>query len=334
LEVPEVADLGTVDVGTVVQGEVRLKNRSGHAVELWDFKRSCGCVALMKLTPQGESNLASEVVPPRDELAVRVRFVAYPGIDGAVRHKFSFRTNLPNQSEVVVEMRCQARVHVFTLPREIGLGVVRPGEPATTMAKIIDCRNPSSRSPLRLALDSGHVTASPISLSADSEDYADMPEGVTVYRVNLTALVPDGSTALSGRLTIGDATHENLCTTSFIGTVKPYVWLSPAAAVLPRHGAADPYRFRAVCRSELPCTIAAKHVPEGFHVRLNGNIVEVSCEANPPPSEGTRELVFEGKSADGKEHTLRLPVTVFRPDEKGPDRPAGVGRPSAKEPKR
>ncbi|MFO0811185.1 MAG: DUF1573 domain-containing protein [Gemmataceae bacterium] len=138
LEVPQVLNLGIQGKDTLASVEFEIRNRGGAEVRLHDFATSCACLGVEVQNTGGYGRLDEARLAPGQVLPVRVGFNLHGVVGKSYRGWVRFQTSDANQPEVRIDVLAAIQGHLVTIPVELALFNVAPGQTMRRRVEILD----------------------------------------------------------------------------------------------------------------------------------------------------------------------------------------------------
>jgi Protein of unknown function (DUF1573) len=318
IDLPAVIDLGLQEKGGRVEAPLVIRNRGKQPLVLENFGTTCGCVTPFRQEDGARVNVSREVVPPRSELEILVD-ASVRSDKGEFRHGVWFDTNDPRRPHVEVALTGTVDIGVYTLPSQLQLGRLTPGQTFEGAVRVVDCRRRGPRQPLQVKCSSSAIRVESLCPTGRAEDRSGIDATDDVYILRLSVTAPKAGCNIYDDLLLQDESGNVFAAVPVAGSVAPVLSLSPSSIFLANDTSAGSQVVQRRCMCWCPQGVlslsVARSLP-GLSVSLskstNPNIrfIEVKCPANKLPFRGTKSLLLSATCGDGHSERLELPITI------------------------
>jgi hypothetical protein len=319
-DAPALIDLGRHENNQLVVTDVAIRNAGSKPLELSKFRSSCpSCIIFGLPSDTGLIEVDRLTVPPRESVTLAVRVFVHGTPEHPCRAAILCATNDPHRPELSIGFEAAVKGWVFPSPRELDLGVLKPGQTVRRTIEILDsgrgepCRFGRLQSP---APDRVQLT---LSLAGNAPQTVSGRELMGTLEVRITA--PLVAWELDDRILVYEEGRDQpLLTVPIRGRVLPKVQVSPASIVLPRmvHETPD---FTAECTlsspagrplkatpTDLPAAIVVTPLDRDAAKDRAGYRLEWRAEHRPPPGETRSAMIHFRVEVDGQVEVVNVPV--------------------------
>jgi hypothetical protein len=258
-------------------------------------------------------------IPPhgRADLTVTIAIRGQPGTE--IIETVYLHTNDPKWPIAKIDFKATIQGTVITIPSEIVLGQVPPGEVSRHSVKIQDNgrKRPFRLKEIRSTLPD-YVVVEEITPAAKSLVDVVPRE---LYTVTIVCRAPARPQRVEGYLEIIEENEASVSTrVRVIGEVVPRIALLPQSIVLPRRSDKGlVYSMRTMCRAIKgeSFRLSVTHAPSELRVTLtpvndtNSYIIDVESVAHPQPVSGKYEIILSANGPSLHEKVI-LPVRFLR----------------------
>ncbi len=319
VDASSVIDLGPHGDGSRVRFSYPIRNVGRAALELHDFKSSCGCLVT--------TGVRSIALAPKEEFVLTGQLFVHGGPGVKQRAVLSLLSNDPSQPEVRVEFLAEITGRIFAVPKELAMGALARGQP---VRRVIEFHDQGRAKPCRLvsvlSSDPAHVRIVRFSPTDEGEEKKTSNLGKVIGICEVDILAPMEAYKVSATLQAYEADNpaEPIVTVPIHGHVSPRFEILPDTLVLPRtRNSAYSYSGTCVCRStdRKKCVIIPESIPADLRVDVKPETDSASARLVvtwvPTGDRKPSRRTIQVRASDGeREQILLLSVTCWNPEEK------------------
>jgi hypothetical protein len=318
--------LGELEVGTVVEPSVVVRNVGRRPLVIDEMLTGCGCLgAFVSRAPGHRDKVERLEVAPRQEVALTLRLgiTGTPGVP-QVRN-VRFRTNDPANPSVEIAIHVTPTSRYFATPAEVALGPIPTGH---SVEREIDVRALDRSVPAvsRVTSSSYRVHAEYHPGKRPSDGQPEPVGSVSVGLLRITVPACESQEDVRASVSIFCEGRENpVLTVPVTGRVVPLVELSPADVRLPRASGSGPvYAATCVCSSPAlkPLTLAVTEAPADIEIRVEGipdnpstQFIQIDASRlrDGIPASGLLRKVGLRADVEGRSFPLTVTLTLRQP---------------------
>jgi Protein of unknown function (DUF1573) len=324
IDVPAAIDLGLQDRGRLVETSFLVTNRGSQPLVLNNFRTGCGCMKLSRDAASGPMALSEEVVPSTSSLRINVGLVLTAD-NGRFQKQIQFDTNDSKHPSVAITLLGETDIGVYTVPSQLHIGSVKPGERSTGEALVVDARRGRRSGALDIRCASRELRVDSFALSVHPAHRVGLAPEDQVYVLRLSLTAPKTICNFQHTVTIVDASGSEFASLPIGGAVDGPFSLHPTQIVLSGAGPSDaPGRpYRCICRSHRgPLLLSVARCPKGLDVHVSTNpkaaaqFVEIQRARGGPAYSGAQSIILSAIAENGPSETLELPVSIVALDVK------------------
>lgn len=313
-ELPDRIDIGDIQRGQQTRVTFKLRNGGWQPLVVTSWRTSCGCAGVKKhvagdwvaLAPTDEERLG-----PGEEVELAVQFFAFASLEGPFSYQLVIETNDPCRPSVQVQIHGRIFLGMYTEPRELSLGVIKPGEILRRTVTLVDARPGDEPQPFRLAgqTDAVRTIGEPVR----------QPDG-RHYQVFLEVRAPAYPTSIESGLTVLDHENQTRFTLPVNAVCAAPIYLAPSLLVVPTGAPGAICKRTCICRSSSgPIRVSVVKVPEGVRARVadpiqaqaDCTLIHVECDVEKLPPKERRIVFLEAVDERGHKEVLELKIVSF-----------------------
>jgi Protein of unknown function (DUF1573) len=320
IDAPAVVDLGAHEMSGSIEDSFRVTNRGRQPLILENFDGHCGCLALFHRTEEGNKALSREsreAIPPGGQMDIYFRLSTKGDSQGRLQHEIDFGTNDPRNPRVAVMLTAQMEVGMYTLPGQLHVGRLMPGQTVRRTLRIVDARR--NRKPFQFKASSAEIRVDQCVPSDRPSDREGVTGDAPVYVLRVSITGPPTPGNFKGDVSIVDRDGAESGLFWLAGSVASTFSLHPSTVFLAGESlkTALVRGFRCLCRCEHgTLSLSVLTAPQGLKVEVSKRphsgvqFIDVQCSSHRVPYTGTQKLVLKAVAGDGRSETIELPVTI------------------------